>query len=171
MKGTSTAQARVSPSSQPTMCFLSGQFKRIKRMSQGKDFTTDLHSQMVAKEKHAGVGDRASRRPGELLTSKKFPNRSKNYSAENQGHNPLKSVYKETPGTSQEEVGETHAKSQRHGEKKCTRSNLQDKHGWDQAGSLVTWSKEKVCNESTVGRTQYGRLPHGKLHCGLPSSP
>lgn len=72
---------------------------------------------MVAKEKHAGVGDRASRRPGELLTNKKFTNRSKNYSAENQGHNPTKSVYKETPGTPQEGVGETHTKSQRRGEK------------------------------------------------------
>lgn len=117
MKGTSTAQVWVSSSSQPTMCFLSGQFKSIKRMSHGRDFTTDLHSQMVAKEKHAGVGDQVSRRPGELLTNKKFPSGFKHYSAENQGHNSSKSVYKEAPGTSQEGLGETHAKRQRHGKK------------------------------------------------------
>ena len=38
-------------------------------MSQGKDFTPDLHSQMVAKEKHAGVGDGARHRLGELLSN------------------------------------------------------------------------------------------------------
>lgn len=38
-------------------------------MSHGKDFRTDLHCQK-AKEKHAGVGDQASCRPGELLTNK-----------------------------------------------------------------------------------------------------
>lgn len=53
-------------------------------MSQGKDFTTDLRGQIVAKEKHAGVGDGASRRSGELLTNKS-PNGSKHYSAEKQG--------------------------------------------------------------------------------------
>ena len=58
-------------------------------MSQGKDFTTALHSQMVAKGKHAGGGDWASCRPGELLKNKKSPNGSKHYSAENQGHYPL----------------------------------------------------------------------------------
>lgn len=72
---------------------------------------------MVAKEKHAGVGDQVSRRPGELLTNKKFPSGFKHYSAENQGHNSSKSVYKEAPGTSQEGLGETHAKRQRHGKK------------------------------------------------------
>lgn len=80
-------------------------------MSQGKDFTTDLHSQMVAEEKHAGVGDQDSCRPGELLTNKKSPKGSKHYSTEIQGHNPPKSVYKETLGTSQEGLGETHATS------------------------------------------------------------
>lgn len=68
----------------------------------------------MAEEKRAGVGEQVSHR--ELLTNKS-PNGSKHYSAEIQGHSPPKSMYKEVPRTSWEGLGETQAKSQRHGKK------------------------------------------------------
>lgn len=68
----------------------------------------------MAEEKPAGVGEQASHR--ELLT-KKSPNGSRQFSAENQGTNPQKSVYKEVARILWEGLGETQGKSQKHGKK------------------------------------------------------
>lgn len=72
---------------------LSGQFKMIKRMSQRKDFTTDLPRHVASREKHVGVRHGASHRPGELLTVQMPPNGSKHCHTKSQGHHPPKSAW------------------------------------------------------------------------------
>lgn len=125
-------------------------------MSQGKDFTADLHSQMVAKEKLAGVEDQASCRPGKLLINKNFPN----------------IIVQKTRGTilqshftrrSQELFGKDLERPMLKARAMGKKMQHQDKDGWVQARSLLT---QREYNESTVGRTWYSRLLHGKCSVG-----